>query len=314
LFAAVDATEPSPADARLIEDLLLGRPGKDPLENALAALAVQVQSGERSQPPLVIRVPGNPDLRFGFVHSRTDINAFLEALLGGRVPTRPRWLREPLILGGQVAATRPFDALRQLGTPEIVLDQLRRARRQPERVRAILCADLIWLGARLGLDDLDPALDEYLQAIVGQVDLKSHPLLSLIERMARQAPASMRPAGLKNFRPIHIIQPVSPETPFRAGIVVWWPGISRSGLAARLRFVHARVLAPWSTSLSDEDRQARYAAYLARLGSERLSMTVVARRLLTVDTDIGDQTKLVRRLNHWGTEASEWAQRPTPIG
>lgn len=263
------------------------------------------------QPALTLTLPADPPVRMGLLGPFTDVDAFIQALLGGVVPRHPRFLTDPLVVPIELQPDSPHDPV---GVPRADIHVSHRWLRE-ERLRDRL---LNWFLSRQYdlIGRADPALAEFVRlemmaSVAGSRARDGAPFAE-VHQALRRGPYARQPASLRAFRPLHI--PLGEQRLWRRAVVVYQHPMPRAALAARIRSVHRTFIAPWSRSPYAGLRLQRLLVYIARAGQPRVPVANVAAELLRLGHADVDEERLLHRLEKWSSEAADWIARPIPNG
>ncbi len=196
------------------------------------------EAWERPLEPLVCRTGRREQIRAGVFTWATDRDAFITALLGRPVPTRPSYLRQA------PAAPIPVETLEDVQeTFEVSVDEANRLYRgeREEVLNSPTFADVIRRGlARTPRGDVVAALLDAAPS-----SLSDLPVASFLAPLLRAAPGWRSPRTDMDFVSVADLGILGV-----VGYAQWFPGeVShrrlRRPLAAHLRFLFDHVVAPW---------------------------------------------------------------------
>lgn len=228
---------------RALESL---RTAESPILDAAAAITIEAleAAGQpdrwlEPRPPLILRGVGRSRVTVGWWNWSTDRDALIAGLLGGPVPTRPRYephpTRLPIALQGQLdevreelgLAVRAFAALHQTSVREA---------EEADELRAEL---MRWMTDRPGGEIAPHMID------ASKGHLTETPVGRLLTPVLRGAPWWRTPRVALDF-----VTLIDFGIGGVVGIAVWIPGMVelrryRRPLAAHLRFLFDHHVAPW---------------------------------------------------------------------
>lgn len=255
--------------------------GKDPLSGpfggpilGLAEFVVAGQTGDLerlldSRPPRVSSV--GDDIRVGLLTPLNDVAEFNRALLG-RAPARPRYRAEPVRVHAGLGTKIDAQELAEyLGLTAREAADLYHERPTPAQVTRILAA----LVARARADA--PLLGEIL-ASVARVDLQALgdlPFVLVLLAVLR----GVRPPGRRAS--VNLVQIVELGNGIEVALVIAPPLVRRDenlrrGLAAHLRHVGHRRVAPWMQWGERRKRREAFNLYVRRIAGVRPGVRALA--------------------------------------